>query len=98
MGNSYTTHYGYASILEPGRIFAEKSDAVSHDLERAILLARTVSGDAIRAVADGAENETQLLAALRWIVNAADDVASEKRLAEYLAKSKAAEEGANNGD
>jgi hypothetical protein len=90
--------HGYASILDPSCIFAEKSHAVSHDLERAISLASIVSGDTLRAVANGAENETQLLAALRWIVGAAEDAASEKFYAEYQAKQLAEKETKTDGD
>jgi CMP-2-keto-3-deoxyoctulosonic acid synthetase len=94
MTNTYTMKYGYASIIYPARMFSTREDAQSFDdvESRSALLSPYFNRQILEMIArgnvpeDAEETARTILAAMRWIVNAADDAAQTKRIAEYHAK------------
>ena len=94
MTNTYTMQYGYASIIYPARMFRTREDAQAFDdvESRSALTSRYLNRQILEMIArgnvpeDAEETARVILAAMRWIVNAADDAAQTKRLAEYHAK------------
>ena len=93
MTNTYTMQYGYASIIYPARMFRTREDAQSFDdVESRSALILSPSFKMLEMIArgnvpeDAEETARVILAAMRWIVNAADDAAQTKWMAEYHAK------------
>jgi hypothetical protein len=95
MTNTYTMQYGYASIIYPARMFRTREDAQSFDdaeSRSALIFSPSLNRQMLEMIARGnvpedvEETARVILAAMRWIVNAADDAAQTKRMAEYHAK------------
>jgi len=97
MSNSYTMEYGYQSLIYPARMFKTREDAESFDVIQSLstLTGFRISRDRLEALACGTIPEADeddsrvLLAAMRWIVNAADDAERTKRIAKWEAEKKA---------
>jgi hypothetical protein len=95
MSNNYSMEYGYPSLIYPARMFKTREDAQNHDRDAALnvmfdsaLLARSRATDLACGTVreDDEENCRTVIAALRWIVNAAEDVESAKRIAKWHAQ------------
>jgi hypothetical protein len=94
MGNNYSMEYGYPSLIYPARMFKTREDARQFDSAEAMatLTGFYITKERIRAIASGTIDESDeencrlVLAALRWIVNAADDAESARLTKEWEAK------------
>ena len=94
MSNSYSMEYGYKSLIYPARMFKTREDAQTFDGVESLtaICGRAIDLGFLEGVAKGTlpeyaqENGRVILAAMRWIVNAADDAGQAKRLAEYHAR------------
>ena len=89
MSNSYSMEYGYKSLIYPARMFKTREDAQAFDdvESRSALTSQFFNHKSLEMITRGiypeeAEEPARVvLAAMRWIVNAADEVVQERRLA-----------------
>ena len=91
MSNSYSMEYGYKSLIYPARMFKTREDAQAFDdvESRSALTSQTFNRRLLEMIANGnppedaEETARVVLAAMRWIVNAADEAENAKRIAEW---------------
>jgi hypothetical protein len=96
MSNNYSMEYGYQSLIYPARMFKTREDAEAFDgvESRTVLTGPIFTRALIEDIAKGdifegnKDNARVVLAALRWTLNAADDAARDKRMAEWREKEK----------
>jgi hypothetical protein len=90
MSNSYTMEYGYKSLIYPARMFATPEDVSNFDRDAAIsamvdsvLFTRHRITDLACGTVqeEDADNCRVLIAAMRWILNAADAAGRAKFMA-----------------
>jgi hypothetical protein len=91
MSNNYSMEYGYPSLIYPARMFKTREDAEAFDAteSRNALCGSIFTKYLVECIASGQvidadqENVRVVLAAMRWVANAADDAERENRMAEW---------------